>query len=142
MGVWPGLVFVAALVLGAAVLVWFLWADAWPFGRPDPVTSRLQSSANTMKGHINRVEARLRLQLLATEMDRGRRSAALRPGFRLVEDELEEGPMGSSAGADAQLLASLEALLVELTDERVMARQRLQQIIQSLIPPGAPGRQG
>lgn len=134
--------FVAALLLGGAFLAWYLVTDAWPFGQPHPVTRRLQSTANEINDHIDRVEARLRLQLLATEMDRGRRSALLRPGFRLVEDELEASAARGAPGPEVEALATLEALLTQLTDERTRARQQLQQLIQSLIPPGGPGRQG
>lgn len=141
-GAWPGLVFVAVLVLAAAIYAWVYWADAWPLRQPHPLSSRVQATVNATSDHVDRVEARLRLQLLATEMDRARRSTELRPGFRLVEEDLEEAAARGVAGPEVEALASLESLLVELTDERMSARQRLQRIIKSLTPPGGPGRQG
>lgn len=133
---------VAAAVLAVAgVLLWLLWFRGGPptagvFG------ARLAASTGALVDHRQRVEARLRLQLLAAEMQAGRRSDRLRAGYRMVDESIEPLLANADAEERERLETELEGLQVALSRERTTAFERIRVLTEELMSSAGPGRQG
>jgi hypothetical protein len=137
----------AAAVLGVVlvgVLAWWLLAlRPWPFvGERASLQRRVDSSVVAMDDYLVRVEARMRLQLLETAMADGRRSTALRPSYRLIEDLLEPVLAREEQESRLALGSELDDLLPDLSRDRGAARARIERLNDMLRSPAGPGRQG
>lgn len=131
------------LVVLAAVALWLLLSESGPFRQePDPLATLLDDNTAQLVDYRERIETTLRLQALAAEMNDGRRSVALRPNYRLIEDLLEPIIARQQPDERAALRAELTALLPDLTRNRGAARARIERLIEMLRSPAGPGRQG
>jgi hypothetical protein len=140
---WRRIGIVLAVVLLAALAWWLLAVRPWPFRQQrDSLARELQAGTEALADYRDRIEARLRLQTLEAALADGRRSAALRPSYRLVEELLEPVVAREQPERRAELQAELSALLPDLTGDRGAARARIERLIDMLRTPAGPGRQG
>lgn len=127
----------------AVVLAWWLLLRPWPFVTShDSFEGRLAAGNEAMVDYRDRLEARMRLQFLEAELDDGRRSGALRPGYRLLEELLEPLIARAPPAERAKLQNELGGLLPDLVRDRRAARERIQSLDDLLTSPAGPGRQG
>lgn len=132
-----------ALVLLVAAGLWLLLSSPGFFRKePDPLAALLAANTSQLVDYRERIEATLRLQALAAEMGDGRRSVALRPNYRLIEELLEPVLARQKPEERAALRTELVALLPDLTRNRGAARARIERLIEMLESPAGPGRQG
>ena len=136
------ILFVLLLLFLGILAFWYFQLRPWPFGvDPSSLGGRLTASSLALQGYAERTEARLRLQLLAGEMDDGRRSEFLRPEIHLIEDLIDD--IAATAGPEgATMQAHSDALLADLSRDRNSAREHLVSLIDLLRDPAGPGRQG
>jgi hypothetical protein len=131
-------------VLVVVVTGWWLSRrDAWPFAAGAPsLQERLVDGRGDLADYRRRTEIRLRLQLLGTAIEDGRRSTVLRPAYRLLEDLLEPVLGRLEPQARAELRTELDGLLRDLSQDRSAALARIERMRASLYSPAGPGRQG
>lgn len=84
----------------------------------------------------------MRLQELEAAIADGRRSAALRPSYRLIEELLESVLEREESEIRVALRSELTDLLPDLTGDRGAARERIERLIAELRSTRGPGRQG
>jgi hypothetical protein len=134
---------VLAVVLLVALAWWVLAVRPWPFRHePDSLARDLEAGADALADYGDRIEARLRLQTLEAAIADGRRSVALRPSYRLIEELLEPVIASEQPERRAEMQAELDRLLPDLTGDRGAARARIERLIEMLRSPAGPGRQG
>jgi hypothetical protein len=134
---------VLAVVLLVTLAWWLLAVRPWPFRHEGNSLARdLGAGADALADYRDRIEARLRLQTLEAAIADGRRSVALRPSYRLIEELLEPMIAREQPEVRAEMQAELEGLLPDLAGDRGAARARIERLIEMLSSPAGPGRQG
>ncbi|MEX2541517.1 MAG: hypothetical protein WD314_06895 [Trueperaceae bacterium] len=134
---------VLAVLLLSVLTWWLLAADPWPFApERESLAQRLDAGKTALVDHRQRIEARLRLQELEAAIADGRRSAALRPSYRLIEEKLESVLAREEPEIRAALRTEMTELLPDLTRNRGAARARIERLIAALQSSSGPGRQG
>jgi hypothetical protein len=134
---------VLAVMLLVALASWLLAIRPWPFAHErHSLAGGLEAGTDALADYRSRIEARLRLQTLQAAIADGRRSAALRPSYRLIEELLEPVIASEQPERRAAMQAELEGLLPDLTGDRGAARARIERLIDMLRSPAGPGRQG
>lgn len=134
---------VVGLIVVVALVWWLLFLRPWPFASTPESTQRaLDANTSALNDYRTRVEARLRLQLLEAAMADGRRSALLRPTYRLLDDLLDPVLIRAAAEERLALRNELNSLLPDLSRDRSSARATIARLISRLSSTAGPGRQG